>query len=77
MTSCWNNKGCAARIEGSEKYIYNFEDKPEEVFDLSKDPAERNNLAGQYPPEELEKRRRELLEWRAKVNSNYGMQSSE
>ncbi len=76
MFSCWNEKGCAARLKGTEKYIYHFDDKPEEVFDLSKDPSERQNLAGQRSPEELEKYRRELLEWRAKVNAKYGMQTA-
>ena len=71
MASCWNDRGCLASIKGKEKYIYNFGDKPDEVFDLSKDPAERDNIAGQYPPEELEKRRRELLEWRTRVNATY------
>ena len=77
MFSCWNESGCLASLKGREKYIYHFEDRPEEVFDLSQDPTESRNLAGQRSPEELEKRRRELLEWRAKVNSRYGMQSSE
>jgi arylsulfatase A-like enzyme len=77
MFSCWNESGCLASLKGKEKYIYHFEDQPEEIFDLSQDPTERRNLAGQRSPEELEKRRRELLEWRAKVNSKYGMQSSE
>src|SRR5215210_1379190 len=77
MFSCWNESGCLASLKGTEKYIYHFEDQPEEIFDLSQDPTERRNLAGQRSPEELEKRRRELLEWRAKVNAAYGMQSSE
>ncbi len=77
LFSCWSESGCLASLKGTEKYIYHFDDKPEEVFDLSKDPIERQNLAEQYPPERLEERRRELLEWRAKVNSRYGMQSSE
>jgi lipoteichoic acid synthase len=77
LFSCWNESGCLASLEGTEKYIYHFDDKPEELFDLSKDPVERQNLAEQYPPERLEERRRELLEWRAKVNSKYGMQASE
>ena len=75
--SCWNESGCLASLKGTEKYIYHFDDKPEEVFDLSTDPTERQNLAGDYSTEELEKRRRELLEWRAQVDSKYGMQVSE
>ncbi len=77
LFSCWNESGCLVSLEDTEKYIYHFDDKPEEVFDLSKDPAERQNLAERYPPERLQERRRELLEWRAKVNSRYGMQASE
>jgi lipoteichoic acid synthase len=77
MFSCWNESGCLASLKGKEKYIYHFEDQPEEIFDLSQDPTERQNLSGKRSPEELEKRRRELLEWRAKVNSQYGMQPSE
>ena len=70
--SCWNEKGCLASLKGTEKYIYHFEDRSEEVFDLSKDPRELQNLAGQQSAEELEKRQREVLEWRAQVHSKYG-----
>ncbi|MCA1717088.1 MAG: sulfatase-like hydrolase/transferase, partial [Actinobacteria bacterium] len=69
MFSCWDDSGCLASIKGSEKYIYHFDDKLEEVFDLSEDPAERRNLGGERDPEELKEWRSELLEWRAKVNS--------
>jgi lipoteichoic acid synthase len=76
MSSCWNERGCLASIKDTEKYIYHFEDQPEELFDLSEDPDERRNLAGERL-EEAERRRLELLEWRAEVNSKYGMQASE
>jgi arylsulfatase A-like enzyme len=76
MASCWNAAGCLASIKGTEKYIYHFDDKPEELFDLSKDPTEKNNLAAKNP-EEVEKRRQELLEWRADIHSKYGTQPSE
>jgi phosphoglycerol transferase MdoB-like AlkP superfamily enzyme len=76
LFSCWNESGCLASLKGTEKYIYHFDDKPEEIFDLSEDPVERQNLAGEYSAEELEKRRTEVLDWRAKVNSTYGMQEA-
>jgi lipoteichoic acid synthase len=77
LFSCFHEKACMASIKGDEKYIYHYGNQPDEVFDLSKDPNERQNLAGQYPPEELEKKRRELLEWRARVNSIYGIRAPE
>jgi phosphoglycerol transferase MdoB-like AlkP superfamily enzyme len=76
MFSCWNDSGCLASIKGTEKYIYHYDDQPEEVFDLSKDPGERQNLAGKLSPKELEEQRSKLLEWRAKVNAMYGIQES-
>ena len=77
MASCWNDAGCLAIIKGNEKYIHHFGNQPDEVFDLSKDPLEQNNLASQYPPEQLEERRRELLKWQAKVNATYYASASE
>jgi arylsulfatase A-like enzyme len=53
------------------KYVYHFDDAPDELFDLSEDPLEEHNLAAAHP-EEVEARRAELLEWRAKVNAMYG-----
>ncbi|MCA1719386.1 MAG: sulfatase-like hydrolase/transferase [Actinobacteria bacterium] len=76
MFGCWDESGCLASLKGTEKYIHHFDDRPDELFDLSKDPTESRNLAGEYPPEELEQRRRELLEWRAKVNSLYGTRAA-
>jgi lipoteichoic acid synthase len=77
MFSCWNDSGCLASVKGTQKYIYHLDDEPEEVFDLSEDPLESRNLAGERTPEELKERRSELLEWRARVNSTYGAQASE
>jgi hypothetical protein len=60
-----------ASIEGDEKYIYHYDNQPDEVFDLSNDPSEKNNLAESYSKEELDKRRKELLKWRSTVNATY------
>ena len=70
-TSCWSESGCLASIKGAMKYVYHFDDAPDELFDLSEDPLEEHNLAAAHP-EEVEARRAELLEWRAKVNAMYG-----
>ncbi len=71
MSSCWSESGCLASIKGTEKYVYHFDDAPDEFFDLSEDPLEKRNLAAAHP-EEVEARRAELLEWRARVNAMYG-----
>jgi lipoteichoic acid synthase len=60
-----------ASIKGVEKYIYHYDNQPEEVFDLSKDPQEQRNLAGEISEEELAKRRDELLKWHSGVNATY------
>jgi arylsulfatase A-like enzyme len=60
---------CLASIKGYEKYIYHH-DLPDEFFDLSEDPLERNNLAGERP-EEVDERREDLLAWRSGINATY------
>jgi lipoteichoic acid synthase len=72
MFSCLADNYCLASLQGTKKYIYHLDNQSEEFFDLSKDPSERENLAEERSPEELEERRSELLEWRAKLNSKYG-----
>jgi len=71
MFSCLGEKECLASLKGTSKYIYHFDDRPDQLFDLATDPEERNNLAAQSPPEELNKRRAELLRWRREVRSRY------
>lgn len=51
----------AAR-RGSRKYIYSFDRKPMEVFDLERDPDEAHPL--QIGKQELAQVRREMLQWR-------------
>ncbi|CAA9447457.1 MAG: hypothetical protein AVDCRST_MAG37-1975 [uncultured Rubrobacteraceae bacterium] len=70
MFSCFHDKACMASLNGTEKYIYHYGNQPEEFFDLSEDPLEKENLAAERP-EEVEKRREELLEWRSSVNAAY------
>lgn len=69
--SCWNESGCLASIEDGMKYIYHYGDRPEELYDLSEDPQERNNLADEADPAELGRKRNELLEWKVKVGAVY------
>jgi lipoteichoic acid synthase len=70
--SCITERKCLARIKGDEKYIYHYDNQPDEIFDLSEDPLERNNLAGERSAEELNRLRGDLLAWHSGVNVGYG-----
>ena len=71
--SCWFKRECLAIIEGRLKYIYYYGKRPEEVYDLTADPQEQNNLAhsGLYTPEFLRSRKDEATLWERKVNKQY------
>jgi phosphoglycerol transferase MdoB-like AlkP superfamily enzyme len=69
--SCISSRKCLASINGDEKYIYHYDNQPEEVYDLSNDPLEEQNLADEYSKEELDKRREDLFQWLSSVNSKY------
>jgi lipoteichoic acid synthase len=69
---CISGRMCLASMKGNEKYIYHFDKRPEEVFNVSKDPSEKRNLASLYSNEELDRRRNDLVAWRSRVNAQYG-----
>jgi hypothetical protein len=60
-----------AMIQGQEKYIYHFGNRPDEFYDLAKDPHERVNFAAALGGKELHRRRSELLEWHAETTAGY------
>ncbi|MCA1718111.1 MAG: hypothetical protein LC781_15265 [Actinobacteria bacterium] len=68
---CFHEATCLASIEGGEEYVHHYGNRPDEVFDLSKDPFQQNSLADEYSQEELDRRRDDLLEWQARVNAAY------
>jgi hypothetical protein len=70
MFSCFHDKACSASLKGTEKYIYHHGNQPDEFFDLSDDPLEKNNLADERG-REVEERRQELVEWRSSINAAY------
>ncbi len=71
MFSCISHRECMASIKGNEKYIYHYGNQPEEVFDLSEDPLEENNLADQYGKEDLDRRRRDIFAWISRIDAEY------
>ncbi len=77
MFSCISNRKCLASIQGYEKYIYHYNNQPEEFFDLSKDPLERNNIVNMRDKAELDRLRKALIEWRSEVNAEYSGSTSQ
>ena len=69
--SCISSLKCLASIKGDEKYIYHYDNQPEEVFNLSEDPLEEHNLADEYSKADLDTWREDLLAWLSRVNSRY------
>ncbi len=60
FASCWYDEWCLSRVDTRYKYIYNFDEGAEELYDLEVDFAEKNNLAKQFP-DIVKKYRRQVL----------------
>jgi len=68
--SCWGVDTCLASLKGNMKYIYFFDNQPDQLFDLSNDPFEEHDLASDRQ-NEVEVRRAELLAWRSSIDAMY------
>ena len=69
--SCFQAYNCVSSIENGDKYIFHYGNEEEEYYDLSEDPDEKNNIADEQSEEKLDKRREDLLSWRAGVEEIY------
>jgi hypothetical protein len=69
--SCYQPFTCLMSIEDGDKYIYNYGNQKDEYYDLSEDPKEQNNLINGQSTEEIDRRREDLLSWRAGVEKVY------
>ena len=60
-SSCWGSRTCLSLREGDVKVAYHFGFRPTQVFDLSTDPLELNNLASSMPEPEIRRLEQTLL----------------
>ncbi len=70
MSHCWRERQCMSVIRGPYKLIYHFDNRPDELFDLVRDPGETRNLAAEMP-ERAKRMRKELIAWRIGVLAYY------
>jgi lipoteichoic acid synthase len=65
--ACFRNAHCLASLRSGHKLIYNYGDRPAQLFDLRTDPRERHNLAGEEPAQ-VDAWVRDLLSWESAVD---------
>lgn len=64
IANCWYDDWCMAAADTRFKYIHNFDEKGDELYDLLNDPQERHNIIAQHP-EQAARRRAALLDARS------------
>ena len=70
MFSCFHDNQCLASIQGYDKFIHHYANWPDEIFDLSEDPLEEQNLVGERG-NEVDKRREKLFAWHSEAKALY------
>jgi lipoteichoic acid synthase len=65
--ACYVADHCLASVRGTQKYVFHFGRRPDELFDLTTDPGERHNLLSVADRAEATELRDDLLRWRAEV----------
>jgi lipoteichoic acid synthase len=68
--ACLTDRKCLARVEGGKKLIHSFGRKPDEYYDLGKDPGEKTNLA-KRESRAVEKAREDAIAWYRTVRAVY------
>lgn len=71
FSACWYWQWCIARTDKQYKYIHNFKEAGDELYDLIADPQERTNIAKQYP-ELIKVFREQSLDWYYQQLALYG-----
>lgn len=68
--ACWYVTRCLSRMDENYKYIFNFGDSPDELYDRRTDHREQNNLVQQYP-ELVQRYQEELFIWYSDILNAY------
>jgi arylsulfatase A-like enzyme len=71
LASCWYDDHCLALRKGDLKYVFHYERRPSEVFDLSTDPHELRDLSGDMPLAMQDAIERQMLTYRFSTDAYY------
>lgn len=69
-SSCMYRAGCISRIDGSQKFIYHYQNMNSELFDLTEDPLEKHNLLEKFS-DKRSSYTADIENWRNYVNTAY------
>ena len=64
FASCWLRQRCIATRKGDLKYIWHYDKQEPELFDLAKDPLERDNLVKSVPESTWGPMKARLIDWK-------------
>jgi len=68
--ACWYKNRCLAVMNKNYKFIYNYGDIPDELYDMKTDLNEQNNIARDLP-ELRDQYRKEVFRWYSDVMLSY------
>ena len=69
FSSCWYTDYCVGMRHGTTKVVSHYNRQPLEVFDLARDPGERQDLAPSITAAELAAAEREVVQWKRSVDA--------
>ncbi len=69
FASCWLREQCMATRDATWKYIWNYDKRAPELYDLTRDPLERNDVLANTPEAIWGPLKARLMAWESETNS--------
>ena len=70
MSHCWNVDQCAAYYpDDRHAYLYFYDNRAPEYYDLAQDPLEKHNIVDTLSDEQQEEYERKIVAWVAETDA--------